>query len=123
MLYRILADLTAVFHFLFILFIVFGGLSAFYRKWMAWVHLPAALWGVLIELFGWYCPLTPLENAFRLAADQKGYEGGFVQHYLMPLIYPGELTRGIQTMLGILVFAFNALVYGFVIFRWRKRPQ
>lgn len=121
MLYRVLADLTAVFHFLFILFIVFGGLLVFYRKWIAWVHIPAVLWGVLIELFGWYCPLTPLENSLRLAANQQGYRGGFVQHYLLPLIYPGELTRGIQIILGILVFAVNTVVYGILAKRKIKK--
>jgi len=121
--YRIAADLVAVFHFLFILFIVLGGLLALYRKWTAWIHLPAAVWGVLIELCGWYCPLTPLESEFRLAAHQQGFEGGFVQHYLLPLIYPGALTRRIQVVLGLLVLAMNLTVYAVVFRRMRIRTK
>ena len=85
---------------------------------MAWLHLPAVAWGALIELIGWICPLTPLEQRFRQAAGEAGYSGGFIEQYLLPLIYPDNLTREIQLALGMLVIIFNALIYGLW---WRRR--
>jgi len=104
---------TAVFllHIGFILFVVFG--SFLVLKWprVMWIHLPAAVWGVLVEVAGWYCPLTRWENYFLRAAGRAGYEGGFLNQYLMPLIYPPGLTRGMEIALGVLVLAINATVY------------
>jgi len=112
MLYRTLADLVVVIHLGFVLFVVLGGLLVLRWTKLAWLHLPAAIWGVLIEFFGWICPLTPLENHWRQLGGQAGYQGGFVQHYIVSLLYPDQLTRGIQILLGALVLAFNAFVYG-----------
>jgi len=121
MTHRLLADATVAFHFLFIAFVVLGGLVVVRVPRVAWLHLLAAAWVVWLELTGAICPLTPLENAFRQQAGQAGYEGGFIDHYLMPVIYPAGLTPQIQTMLGIAVLVLNATVYAIAWRRWRKR--
>lgn len=115
--YRLLADGVLLLHLLFILFVVGGGPLVLRWPRLAWAHLPAAVWGAGIEFFGWICPLTPLENALRRLAGEAGYRGGFVEHYLLPVIYPGALTREIQIGLGLAVVAINAVAYGFV---WRR---
>lgn len=114
---RVLADGVLVVHLAFIVFVVAGGLLALRRPRVAWIHLPAALWGAVIELAGWVCPLTPLENRLRRAGGEAGYGGGFVEHYLVPLIYPGGLTRAHQVALGIGVVVVNVIVYALV---WRR---
>lgn len=119
MLYSLLADLVVVVHLAFVVFVVLGGLLVLRRGWVAWLHVPAAVWGALIELFGWVCPLTPLEQWLRRRAGEAGYQGGFVEHYLLPILYPGELTREIQVMLGVAVLVLNLAVYGRVL--WRRR--
>ena len=117
MLARITADLLVLIHFAFIVFVVFGGIMVL--KWgrVAILHIPCALWGALIEFSGWICPLTPLEHTLREAAGETAYSGGFIDHYIMPLVYPAGLTRGMQVSLGIIVLVVNLLVYGLVIFR------
>jgi hypothetical protein len=105
------ADLVVVLHFLFVLFIIFCGLLVLRWPKVAYVHLPVAVYGVLIELVGWVCPLTPLEKRLRENAGQQGYEGGFVEHYILPVLYPAELTRGIQLVLGLLVIGVNVAIY------------
>ena len=112
--YRILADLVALTHLAFVLFVVFGGLLALRWGWIPWVHVPAAVWGAAVELFGWYCPLTPLENALRRAAGGGDYAGGFLEHYVLPLLYPTTLTRGGQLVLGAMVIAVNVAIYAWV---------
>jgi hypothetical protein len=121
MLFRLTADLLVGIHFLFIVFVVIGGFLCWRWPRMAWVHLPAAIWGAVIELMGWVCPLTPLENTFRRRAGQVGYEGGFIEHYLLPVIYPAGLTREVQLGLGVAVILLNAIAYGVVIRRLRWR--
>lgn len=121
MVYRILADLVVGVHALFVAFVMVGGLLALRWAWVAALHLPAAIWGALIELQGWICPLTPLENSFRTAAGEAGYQSGFIEHYLLPVLYPAGLTRGVQLALASLVIVVNVLVYGVVIAR-RRRP-
>lgn len=123
MAYRILADLLVGVHVLFVAFVVFGGLLALRSLWIAAAHLPAAAWGALIEFRGWVCPLTPLENSLRASAGQAGYDGGFIEHYLVPVLYPGGLTRGLQIVLGSLVVAVNLVVYGLVLWRWNARAR
>lgn len=121
MLYRILADLVVLVHFAFVLFVVLGGFLVLRWPKTAWVHLPAAVWGVLIEVFGWICPLTPWENELRRRAGQAAYDGGFVEHYLLPILYPADLTREVQWVLAGLVLVVNAVVYGVWIVRRRRR--
>lgn len=121
--YRFLADLILTLHFCFILFVLFGGLLCLYRTGLAWLHLPAASWGVWIEWSGGICPLTPLENRFRLVASEQGYADGFVEHYLIPIIYPGHLDASLQWVLGAVVIFVNLAVYLFVFTRSRKRKR
>ena len=121
MLYRLLADLVVVLHLAFILFALFGGLAAIRRPRVAWLHLPALAWAVTVEAAGWICPLTPLERHLRLAAGETAYAGGFVEHYLLPVLYPGSLTRNIQLLLALALLLFNAVVYG-AGWRRQRRP-
>jgi len=109
--YRALADLVVGLHLLFVVFVVAGGLLVLRWRWVAWLHLPAAIWGALIEIGGGMCPLTPLEKSLRAHAGSSGYPGGFIEYYLMPILYPGDLTRGIQMGLGVTVLVVNVLVY------------
>lgn len=120
MLYRVLADLVLVVHFLFIAFVVAGGFAAVRWPRLAWAHVPCFVWGTLIEFAGWICPLTPLENDLRIASGQAGYSGGFIEQYLLPVIYPGALTREIQIWLGLSVLALNALAYAWLLRRLRR---
>ena len=110
-LYRVLANAVVSIHTLFILFVVLGGFLAWRWRWVASVHIPCAIWGVLIEYRGWMCPLTPVENALRAKAGQQGYSGGFIEHYLMPTIYPSGLTPRVQALLGTFVLVVNAFAY------------
>ena len=121
MIYRLLADLVVVAHFSFIVFGLLGWLLVLWRRLFIFIHIPAALWVVLIEVAGWICPLTPLENRFRGLAGQAGYEGGFVAHYLIPIIYPEELTRDDQFLLAVIALVVNVVVYIFVGLRLRHR--
>lgn len=115
MVYRLLADALVVVHGAFVLFVVFGGFLALWKTRLAWVHIPAALWGAYVEFAGKICPLTPLENDFRQLAGERGYNEGFIEHYLIPLMYPEGLTRDIQLMLGLVVLAINLIAYGLVL--------
>ncbi|MEA2559156.1 MAG: hypothetical protein QOH06_660 [Acidobacteriota bacterium] len=121
MLYRALADAVVVLHFCFVLFVVLGGLFALRWSRAAWVHLPAALWGAGIEFLGGICPLTPLEIHLRRLGGEAGYAGGFVEHYVLPVLYPEALTRDIQYILGGIVVGLNVLIYAIVVRRWRAR--
>ena len=115
MICRILADAVLIIHLLFILFAVAGAFAALRWRYLVWVHLPCALWAMLIQLGGWICPLTPLEVSLRRCAGQAGYAGGFIQHYLLPIIYPHDLTREIQIALGIGVLVINLVAYALVV--------
>ncbi|KTB56834.1 hypothetical protein AO067_17165 [Pseudomonas viridiflava ICMP 13104] len=117
MFYRVAADAVVAFHLLFIVFVLVGGLLVLRRPWLALLHVPAIVWGAAVEFLHLYCPLTPLENALRSKAGEQGYEGGFVEHYLIPLIYPAGLTPGIQLWLGGFVLLINAAVYGVLLMR------
>jgi hypothetical protein len=121
-LYRLLANAVVLLHALFIVFIVFGGFLAWRWRWVAVLHVPAAIWGVLIEYRGWICPLTPLENALRVKAGQAGYSGGFVEHYLLPAMYPSGLTPRIQAGLGTLVLVVNVVAYTIFVRRLMRGP-
>src|SRR5215470_12064692 len=102
MAYRVLADAVVLLHATFVAFVVLGGFLTWRWRWIGWVHVPCALWGVAIEYGGWICPLTPLENALRARAGLEGYREGFVEHYLLPILYPTGLTRVSQVVLGTL---------------------
>ncbi|RJG09975.1 DUF2784 domain-containing protein [Pseudomonas cavernicola] len=117
MIYRLAADAVVLVHLLFILFVLLGGLLVLKWRWLAWVHLPAMAWGTTVELFHLFCPLTPLENQLRRAAGEAGYAGGFIEHYLLPLIYPAGLTPQLQLWLGGLVLLINTLVYAWLLNR------
>ena len=119
---RIAADALVVLHGLFIVFVVAGGFMVWRWHRLAWAHLPAAGWGAAVELMDWVCPLTPLENALRRRAGDAGYEGGFIEHYLIPLIYPPGLTTGMRIALGLAVLLLNGVAYG-VYFTRRGRHQ
>jgi hypothetical protein len=114
-----LADLVVGVHLFFVLFVVFGGLLVLRWPWVAYLHIPAALWGAAIELGGWICPLTPLENWLRLQVGSAIYSGGFVEHYIIPALYPSALTRTIQVLLGLLVLGINLAIYGYLVRRSR----
>jgi hypothetical protein len=115
-----MADLVVVVHFLFVLFVVLGGLLVLRWPRVAYLHIPAAVWGTAIELGGWICPLTPLENSLRQQAGGRVYSGGFIEHYILPVLYPSALTRDIQLLLGFLVIAFNVTIYAYI---FRKAGQ
>ena len=111
MVYRALATTVALVHLAFILFVIFGGVLVLRWPRVAWLHVPAAIWGALIEFAGWYCPLTNLENYFLRKAGRAGYTEGFVAHYLFAVIYPSGLTRGFEIAIGVFVVAVNAFIY------------
>jgi len=116
--YATMVDLLLLIHGAFVLFVIAGGLLVLRWPLVAWVHVPAALWGAAIEFGGFICPLTPLENAWRRAAGQQAYEGGFIEHYITAALYPTGLTRTIQVVLGMLVLGVNGWVYWRV---WRRQ--
>ena len=120
MTFRWLADAVVLAHAAFVLFVVFGGFLALRWRWMPWIHVPAALWGVLIEYVAWICPLTPLENALRHRAGQTGYAEGFVEHYVIPVLYPVGLTSASRWVLGTFVVLVNAVAYRMVLRRRRR---
>ncbi|MEM1044124.1 MAG: DUF2784 domain-containing protein [Bacteroidota bacterium] len=120
MLYRLLADAVLVLHLGFVVFVVLGGLLVWRWPRVAWAHVPAAAWGALVVLAGWVCPLTPLENYLRRLGGEAGYAGGFVERYVLAVLYPSGLTREGQIALGALVLAVNAAVYGRM---WWQRRQ
>ena len=118
-----LADLVLMLHLAFILFVVAGGLLALRWRWAPLVHLPAAVWGVFIEVSGGVCPLTPLEKALRRAAGSSGFPGSFIEHYLVPVIYPDSLSQHVQLLLAGLVIVANGLVYVAVLRRRRTQER
>jgi hypothetical protein len=121
MIARVAADAIVALHLAFIAFVVFGGILAWRNPRFTWVHLPAVAWGAYAELTGTLCPLTPLENVLRVRAGQAGYEGGFVEQYLLPVIYPAGLTPAHQRWIGVLVIAVNVAVYAAAIAIARRR--
>jgi hypothetical protein len=120
MLYRILADLVVVFHLGFVLFAVLGGLLVLRWPRLAWIHLPVALWGIWVEFSSTICPLTPLENHLRQLGGEAGYSGGFIAHYILPVLYPAGLSPRVQIALGVFVALLNVGVY---VALWRSRTR
>ena len=120
MTYRLLADIVVLLHLGFIAFAVLGGLLALRWRSALFFHVPTAVWGGFVEVTGRVCPLTPVENWLRHAAGGAGYDGGFIEHYLIPIVYPAGLTREVQLVLAALLLAANAIVYMLVWRRWRS---
>ena len=121
MLYGIFADIVVLIHLVFVIFAALGGLLLIWRRWFIWLHVPAFLWAVWIELTGGICPLTPLENWLRIKAGQGGYEGDFSAAYILPLLYPAGITRDLQFILAILVIVINIAVYGSIFHKRSRR--
>jgi len=117
MLARVAADAVVTLHLAFIIFVVLGALLVLRWKWIAWTHLPAVIWGAVVEFSGAVCPLTPLEQHLRVIAGDQGYTGGFLEHYVVAVIYPAGLTAAMQQAIGIFVMAINAAIYGVVLYR------
>lgn len=118
--YLWLADLTLCLHAGFVLFVIFGGLLVLRWRWIAWLHLPAATWGAVVEFTGWICPLTPLENWLREQGGETSYRSDFIAQYLLPVLYPEDLTRNLQLLLGTGVVVLNAAVY---VWLWRRHAR
>jgi hypothetical protein len=123
MIANLAANLLVLIHFGFILFVVLGGLLVLKWRKIAYLHIPCVLWGALIEVGGWLCPLTPLELHLRQLAGDAGYTGGFIDHYVMPLVYPPGLTRGMQLWIGTIVVLVNLCVYAWVVWNRSKRSK
>ena len=121
--YLVVAYVVILVHLAFILFVPLGGFLVFWKRWWVVLHIPVFLWGAMISFGGWICPLTPLENWLRVKGGELGYHGGFIEHYLLPIIYPRNFTRGLQIALGIAVLFLNLVVYGIIFFRIRRERQ
>jgi hypothetical protein len=119
--YRVLADAVVVLHFAFVIFVVLGGLLVLRWPRLARIHVPVALWGALIEFVGFTCPLTPLENWLRERGGERAYADGFIEHYIMAVLYPRGLTRTAQLLLGGIVLSINGVVYWTLWRRHRHR--
>jgi len=118
-----MADVIVLLHFVFVAFVVLGGLLGLRWPRIAWLHVPAVIWGVLIEFTGWICPLTPLENRLRRSGGDSTYQGDFIAHYILPALYPDGLTRRDQLVLGAAALAFNLAIYAFVFVRHRRSTR
>jgi len=124
MLDRVLADAVVVFHLGFIVFVLAGGVLVItWRRRVAWLHLPAVAWAAYAEFTSTICPLTPLENTLRRRAGQSGYEGGFIENYLIPIVYPSALTPNVQVVIGAIIVAVNVALYAIVGRRSRQRGR
>jgi uncharacterized protein DUF2784 len=115
--FRFTADAIVVLHTAFVLFVLVGGLLVLWRRWVIWLHLPALAWGVAVEFSGWICPLTPLENELRSRGGTAAYSGEFIEQYLLPLLYPADLTRRTQIVLGTFALAVNLVLYWRIVRR------
>jgi hypothetical protein len=118
--FSLLADAVVLLHFTFVLFVILGGLLILRRAWVAWFHVPAVVWAVLIELRGWICPLTPLEKTLRVRAGEAAYGAGFIEHYILPVLYPAGLTRTSQVAMGVVLLVGNTIIYGWLL---RRTPR
>lgn len=124
MLARIAADLVLLLHLIFVIFVVVGAIAVLRFPRLAWIHIPAAGWGIFVELSGRVCPLTTLENHLLRSAGMDGYSESFIQHYLVPIIYPAGLTREIQFAIAVIVALINGAAYGWLLYRsWRGRAD
>ena len=119
-LYQLLADLVVMVHVVFVIFAVLGGLLVARWQGLAWIHLPAVIWAAIVELFGWVCPLTPLENWLRQRGGERVYGADFIARYILPALYSEELTREVQIALGAFVILINLTIYIWIFRRKRK---
>ncbi len=119
MIYRISADFVMVLHFCFVLFAVFGGLLVLRRRWIIWLHIPAMIWGIVVQVFVLTCPLTVLENLFRDLGGETGYSGSCIEYYISLILYSG-ISYWVHWLLGLFVFVINLLVYYYVFIRRNK---
>ena len=108
---RVGASLVLLSHFAFVAFAVLGGALVYADRGWAWLHVPAVLWSSVVNLAGWTCPLTPLENALRARSGRAGYAGGFIEHYVGALVYPRGMPRQMELIAGVSIVAWNAMVY------------
>jgi hypothetical protein len=115
--YSLLADFTILLHFGFILFAVFGAFLVLHWHRLAWLHVPVFIWASIINIGRWICPLTPMEVQFRRAAGETPYQGGFIDHYIGPIVYPEGLTRNTVILFSLAVFAWNLLIYGYMLYK------
>jgi len=120
MFYRLAADAVVLLHLGFVLFVIAGALLVLRWRWLTLLHLPAVIWAVLLEFNGWLCPLTPLELKLRAVGGQAGYSGGFVEEYLLPVLYPAGLDGSTQLVLGSFVIVINIALYGLLLWRLKK---
>ncbi len=118
--YPLLADLVLIVHLTFVAFVLCGGLLVLKWRRVAWLHLPAVAWGAVVKFTGWICPLTPLENWLRTQGGETSYRSDFIAQYLIPVLYPGDLTRNLQLLLGTVVVVLNAAVYWWL---WRMQAD
>ena len=123
MFYRLAADAVVLLHFGYAIFVVAGGLLVFRWRWIALLHLPAVIWGVLLEFFGWMCPLTPLELRLRAAGGQTAYSGGFVEHYIQPVLYFVDSDVIVQFAIGSFVILVNLAIYGLLLWRLKNHDR
>ena len=121
MIYSFLADLLVVFHLVFILYVIAGALLIFKWPKTLWLHLPSCFWGMTVEFIGWICPLTTWEIQLRRLAGEEGYTRSFIEHYLIPIIYPSGLNREIQMLMGSIVLIVNLSLYTLILIKRRKR--
>ncbi len=121
MLPRVCADIVLFAHFAFVIFAVLGGFLVLWKRRVAWIHIPVVVWSSVVNLANWVCPLTPLENWFYAKAGKSGYGGGFIQHYIEPLVYPAGMPRDMELIAGISVLVWNAMVYAIMLMRWRRQ--
>ena len=120
MLYQVAAELVLALHFGFVLFVVLGGVAVRWFPRLVWLHVPLFGWASVVNLAGWVCPLTPLENYFRRLAGESGYQGTFLDQYITALVYPSGMTREFELVAGLSLLAWNLVVYAWV---WRRRQH
>ena len=123
MFFRLAADLILAIHLGFITFVVLGGLLVLRYRWIAYVHVPAAVWGAFVEISGRICPLTTWENSLRRSAGESGYAESFLENYVVPIIYPAGLTRSVQFAIAGLVIVANVVIYGWLLYRLKNHRQ
>lgn len=123
MFYLLLVEITILLHFLFVLFVAAGGLLLLRWPRLVWLHMPMLLWGIYIQFSGGYCPLTPLEKYFRQMAGMQTYEGGFINQYIMPILYPRGLTHEMQIVIGVVLVFINVIYYSLFLYRRRRKQK